>query len=263
MELRASLSLLVLLLGLCEAMPFMSGVDYDIFTHEPGDTDLTTQILTANKDSEELLVEGDVAVQLQRNAVSCFFCKWKKSANGLVEVPMTISPDFSFYDRMKIEKAMLTFHEQTCVRFVPRSTEIDYLSLENGHGCHSYIGRAGGIQVVSLNRYYCVYNSIIQHELNHALGFYHEHTRADRDQYVKIHWEYIDPESKYNFNKQYGNTLGTPYEYSSVMHYGRTAFSNQNGKSAITTIPDPTVSIGQAQGLSTTDILRINKLYGC
>ena len=45
-------------------------------------------------DSEELLVEGDVAVQLQRNAVSCFFCKWKKSDNGLVEVPMTISPDF-------------------------------------------------------------------------------------------------------------------------------------------------------------------------
>ena len=40
----------------------------------------------------------------------------------------------AFYDRMKIEKAMLTFHEQTCVRFVPRSTEVDYLSLENGRG---------------------------------------------------------------------------------------------------------------------------------
>ena len=43
----------------------------------------------------------------------------------------------------------------------------------------------------------------------------------------------------------------------------RTAFTVQNGRETITPIPNRSVKIGQRQGLSTTDILRINKLYGC
>ncbi|XP_041959285.1 hatching enzyme 1.2-like [Alosa sapidissima] len=266
MDLRASLSLLVLLLGLCKGLAFMlvrDGVDIEKLIDDADNVDLTTQILSANNASGELLVEGDIAVPRQRNALICSSCKWKKSANGLVEVPVIVSPDFSVYERMKIEKAMLTFTKETCIRFVPRSTEVDYISIENGKGCWSYIGRAGGRQLVSLNRDECIYNGLIQHELNHALGFYHEHNRADRDQYVKVHWEYVDPDQAYNFRKQYGNTMGTPYDYTSVMHYTRTVFTTENGKATLTPIPDPDVPIGQIQGLSPTDILRIKKLYEC
>ncbi|KAG5278508.1 hypothetical protein AALO_G00099750 [Alosa alosa] len=200
MDLRASLSLLVLLLGLCKGLAFMmvrDGVDIEKLIDDADNVDLTTQILSANNASSELLVEGDIAVPRQRNALICSSCKWKKSANGLVEVPVIVSPDFSVYERMKIEKAMLTFTKETCIRFVPRSTEVDYISIENGKGCWSYIGRAGGRQLVSLNRDECIYNGLIQHELNHALGFYHEHNRADRDQYVKVHWEYVDPDQQF------------------------------------------------------------------
>ncbi|XP_062390312.1 hatching enzyme 1.2-like [Sardina pilchardus] len=265
MDIRASLSLLALLLGLCEGRNFMrDGVDIETLIDDDVDgVDLTTQILTSNNASGEFLMEGDIAVQTQRNSLTCFSCKWKKSANGLVQVPVTVSTDFSYYDRMKIEKAMLTFTKETCIRFVPRSTEVDYLSIENGRGCWSYIGRTGGSQLVSLNRYGCLYNGLIQHELNHALGVFHEHTRADRDQYVKVHWEYVQPREAYNFRKQYGDTWGTPYDYSSVMHYSRTLFTTVNGKATITPIPDPNVPIGQIKGLSPTDILRINKMYGC
>ena len=42
-----------------------------------------------------------------------------------------------------------------------------------------------------------VYHGIVPHELLHALGFYHEHTRSDRDQLVKINWEYIPQGDKF------------------------------------------------------------------
>lgn len=57
--------------------------------------------------------------------------------------------------------------------------------------CSSLLGRIGDKQVVSLQRSGCIDNGIIQHELLHALGFYHEHTRSDRDKYVKINWDNI------------------------------------------------------------------------
>ena len=124
------------------------------------------------------------------------------------------------------------------------------------------MGRSGGKQVVSLNRNGCVSRGTVQHELNHALGFYHEQTRSDRDRYVRINWENISPTMQYNFNRENTNNLNTPYDYSSVMHYGKTAFSI-NGLDTITPIPDASVQIGQRVDLSAIDILRINTLYKC
>lgn len=57
--------------------------------------------------------------------------------------------------------------------------------------CASLVGRTGGKQLVSMQRSGCLQNGIIQHELLHALGFYHEHTRSDRDQHVTINWQNI------------------------------------------------------------------------
>ncbi|XP_036420220.1 high choriolytic enzyme 1-like [Colossoma macropomum] len=80
--------------------------------------------------------------------------------------------------------------------------------------------------------------------------------------YVRINWANISPAMQYNFNKENTNNLNTPYDYSSVMHYGKTAFSI-NGWDTITPIPDASVQIGQRVDLSAIDILRINTLYGC
>ena len=55
---------------------------------------------------------------------------------------------------------------------------------------------------------------------------------------------------------------GVPYDYGSIMHYGRTFFS-MDGKS-ITLLPkDGEVEIGQRTHLSELDILQANKLYMC
>ena len=68
----------------------------------------------------------------------------------------------------------------------------------------------------------------------HALGFYHEQSRADRDKYVEIHWENIMPHGRHNFEKAYYiDDYGTPYDYCSIMHYWSNIFS-KNGKDTIT-----------------------------
>lgn len=67
--------------------------------------------------------------------------------------------------------------------------------------------------------------------------------------------------------KKYGtdkiNSLGIPYDYQSIMHYGEKAFS-KNRKNTIETLdPKKQSLIGQRKGLSKLDIRQINLLYKC
>uniref|UniRef100_A0A7N8WQL2 Metalloendopeptidase n=1 Tax=Mastacembelus armatus TaxID=205130 RepID=A0A7N8WQL2_9TELE len=251
--------LLLLLLGLSQAHPLQEGSREE----NPDTVDITTQILMTNNGTNEILLEGDMLVPRTRNALKCYNqnCRWKKGSNGLVTIPYTISSEFTSSERQVISQAMNAFRSTTCIRFVPRQNENDYISIENLSGCYSSLGRVGGKQVLSLNRQGCIYQGIIQHELNHGLGFQHEQSRSDRDSYVRINWENIAPQNAYNFNKEDTNNLNTPYDYSSIMHYGRTAFSIQ-GMDTITPIPNPNVPIGQRNGFSQWDITRI-KLISC
>ena len=256
---------LLLLLALSWAHPILeegSGSEVQIDDHQ---VDISTMILSSNNDSREMLLEGDLLLPRTRNAMYCWYsnCLWKKDASGFVTIPYTTSSDFRPWELLQIQWAMQTYHDQTCVRFKPRQHEQDYISIENKSGCFSSLGRVGGKQVLSLNRRGCLYHGIIQHEINHALGFQHEQTRSDRDQYVRINWDNINPNNVYNFYRQNTNNLGTPYDYTSIMHYGRTAFALYNGQDSITPIPDSNVQIGQRQGMSYYDIVRINRLYNC
>jgi len=88
--------------------------------------------------------------------------------------------------------AMYHIAGRTCIRFKERTNEKDYVRIISGIGCWSYVGRQGiGAQNLSLGEG-CNFIRTHIHELVHAIGFYHEHNRADRDSYVKIKWENID-----------------------------------------------------------------------
>jgi len=250
---------------LSQAQPLVgeeSGDDVPLEDHE--DMDISTRILISNNGSSELLLEGDLLLPTTRNAMKCFrnSCLWKKSSNGLVTIPYTVSRAYPSAEKSRIVSAMRSFHRSTCIRFVPRRNQYDHISIQSGSGCYSSLGRTGGRQVLSLKRSGCMNFGIMQHELNHALGFNHEQTRSDRDRYVRINFRNINRRNSYNFNRKNTNNLNTPYDYASIMHYGRRAFSI-NGRDTITPIPNSRVQIGQRRGMTRTDILRINRLYRC
>ncbi|XP_026054264.1 zinc metalloproteinase nas-4-like isoform X2 [Carassius auratus] len=56
-------------------------------------------------------------------------------------------PFLTSYDRSVI----VNNHSKNCIRFVVRSTQADYISIEKKDGCYSSLGRTGGKQVVSFN----------------------------------------------------------------------------------------------------------------
>ena len=90
-----------------------------------------------------------------------------------------------------IKKGMQDIVSKTCIKFLPRTDEKDYVFIERGvlkSGCSSYVGRVGGKQRVNLEAPGCVKAGIVSHELIHALGFHHEHSRTDRDDFVTINW---------------------------------------------------------------------------
>ncbi|XP_068116230.1 embryonic protein UVS.2-like [Hyperolius riggenbachi] len=150
----------------------------------------------------------------------------------------------------------------TCVHFIPRTTETDYINYQGKGGCWSYIGKVGGAQVVGVDRIYCMTQYVFQHEALHALGFIHEVQRKDREEHVDILYDNIAPEQQSQFDIINDNIPILSYDYNSVMHFDRFAYS-KNRAPTILPIPNPNVTVGQWIGISPMDITKLNTFYKC
>merc|ERR1712002_448649 len=182
------------------------------------------------------------------------------------KVPYDISSAFTHSQVEKIQAAMDHYREVTngCIEFVPRTNEQDYLHFQSvGDGCYSNVGRIGGRQHINYPQWCLDSFGSTVHEMYHSLGFYHEQSRFDRDDYVTIHWANIQSGAEHNFDKyseDYIGGFGEDYDYGSVMHYSKHAFSS-NGEVTIETKHGE--SIGQRVDLSDVDLRKLMNMYKC
>ena len=161
-----------------------------------------------------------------------------------------------------VSEAIKHWESKTNLRFAARTpanavSYPNYVSFEVRDGCWSAVGMQGGQQVISIGAGCGIGQAI--HEIGHAIGLWHEQSREDRDQYVRIAWENIIPNMEHNFDQRItdGDDIGA-YDYASMMHYPAKAFSS-NGLDTITAIGGE--PIGQRDALSDGDIAAAAALY--
>lgn len=112
-------------------------------------------------------------------------------------IPYVISSEYSYAERQIILNAMKEWESKTCIRFVPwQPADASYVEITPVDGtysyCHSQVGRQGGRQIMKMFGE-CMKNAAMVHELGHVIGFNHEHQRPDREKFIKIHSENINP----------------------------------------------------------------------
>ncbi len=180
----------------------------------------------------------------------------------------TFNSNLNYYQKEAILDAISYMEKVTNVRFYNATGEptvhptygfeYPYVEFTYSDVNESYVGRIGGRQELRLHSFY---RGTIVHEICHALGMFHEQSRADRDDYVTIHYNNIKPKKIDNFRKETRNyyLLGG-LDFESVMMYGSSYFALDSSKPTMTK-KDGSTFYAQRIGLSEMDRKFLNKFY--
>ena len=125
------------------------------------------------------------------------------------------------------------------LHFFLRTTQANYILITNNpslNGGLSAVGMSGGAQLLQISP--GAWNhSVVCHELGHALGLCHEHQRSDRDSFVSINTNNIVSGHLGDFVLLTSSQNKGSYDFLSVMHYSRNAFSVDVNSNTISPLP--------------------------
>ncbi|KAG8011089.1 Meprin A subunit alpha [Nibea albiflora] len=139
-----------------------------------------------NLGSDANLFEGDILIPKGKNALIDKRYRWK------FPIPYILGDDLDLNAKGCVHQAFEMYRLKSCIDFKPYEGEQTYIKFVKRGGCFSSVGDQQNGQILSLGSG-CDHKAVIEHELLHALGFYHEQSRTDRDDYVKIWLDQVTP----------------------------------------------------------------------
>uniref|UniRef100_A0A182VR08 Metalloendopeptidase n=1 Tax=Anopheles minimus TaxID=112268 RepID=A0A182VR08_9DIPT len=186
-------------------------------------------------------------------------------------IPYIYDGEFDAIELSNISTAMDLLASHSCLRFKRRTAETHHLVITNklGTGCWADTGRQPqGQAYMNLSKVCTKHLGTILHELMHVVGFLHQHTRPDRDQYLCVLYRNIivHPVTLYNYEIVRPWTelaFPLPYDFESIMHYTPEMYSIAPGRLP-TMVPRylwNNIAIGQRERLTDYDVLGIQFLY--
>ncbi len=167
--------------------------------------------------------------------------------------------------RMAIfEHACNSLLETTALVCTPRAlarNDADYVYVINGSHDFSFVGRQGGCQELGILTW--SNPMIVAHEIKHALGWAHEQQHPQRDRFIDVHLNDIQPAYQAEFQVTDLGNEG-PYDFDSIMHFYPSDFANP-GRKAFQLRPQfigRGVVPGQRDHFSAIDLEEIRAFYG-
>ncbi|KAM8847666.1 meprin A subunit beta-like [Synchiropus picturatus] len=201
----------------------------------------------------------------------CFWLMFlvPSSASSLwdLPVPYTLHRGLDLNVKGVVLRALDQFRLKSCIDFTVRETQDYFIHVQNqvNDECSSSVGQQNleNGQNISLGRYCSSINTVEKHVLR-TLGFYPEHVRPDRDDFITIVYENIQEGKSEMFNiVNDSSTEGLPYDYRSVTHYGQYEFTKVPAPTILTKDPKYQDVIGQSEEMSPGDAKKLNLRYKC
>lgn len=201
--------------------------------------------------------------------------------NGIV--PYDFDDNVSDDNRARMRAAMDDWEAVANVRFrqcASNDCSGSYIHVQDSNVNNSAVGRIGRPQTINIVSWGAPF--IIMHELAHALGFWHEQSHPEREDYVRVNYENVCTatdevcnrgfcrngageriDCAFNFDIQDDASVYGPYDFDSVMHYDRMAFSRNDNDTITVLAPyeEWQTRIGQRDHLSAMDQLTMSFLY--